>query len=248
MQHARDRADDALPRQRRRLHHPRGASAAAGALVERARQRGEHLRATRQHPRPGAQRLHEQQLPQLRARVESLQQHLETSAHARLPTLLPVIGPDHIHGEVLDRAIEHRQEAVLAVLEQVIERAPRHPRADRHPRDAHLRVAVLRDDLRRRAEHARALHLAHRHASLARAGPGRDQGGCGAPGDHAAPPGARQWTPRPHELMHRQPLISRPGPSPKSPTAKALEIRSRGKDPNPICSYRTVLTELPTRQ
>ena len=56
--------------------------------------------------------------------------------------------------------VEGRQEAVLAILEQLVERPPRDTRARHDVRDRHIPHALLAHQLHHRTEDSRALQLA----------------------------------------------------------------------------------------
>src|SRR6185437_4487995 len=62
---------------------------------------------------------------------------------------------------MLQRFVERGKETVLAILEDLIERAARDTRAADDMRDAYVRSATLGDLLYHRGEHTRALQLSY---------------------------------------------------------------------------------------
>ncbi len=84
------------------------------------------------------------------------------STPARRPSRQPILSRIRIADEradLLDGLVEHRQKAILPILEEVVERLARHPRPGDHLGDGQARVADLLDRLRRSGQHAAALNL-----------------------------------------------------------------------------------------
>src|SRR4030088_660840 len=69
-----------------------------------------------------------------------------------------------------DGVLEDRQEAVLAIAEQVIERAPRNTRPRHNPRDGDRAHTMLGHHTSHRRENPRALNLTDPHRPLPRHG------------------------------------------------------------------------------
>ncbi len=85
-----------------------------------------------------------------------------------------LVGLADKRAHVFDRLVERRQEAVLAIVEQVVEGLARDSRPADHLSDGHARVADLLDGLHGGREHPAALNLGHlstRQAVRARAQP-----------------------------------------------------------------------------
>ncbi len=67
--------------------------------------------------------------------------------------------PRQLPGERAEDVLQHRGQALLAVREQLIERAPRHPRARHHIRDRRVRPTQLIHRANRRRQQPRALDV-----------------------------------------------------------------------------------------
>ena len=89
------------------------------------------------------------------------------------PPALTSVGRERETGRACNNVIEGRQKAIFAIVEQVIERASRHPRPISHPRHGHLPVPILRHDRHGRAQHPRALRLRQLHTPTPRGHPRR---------------------------------------------------------------------------
>ena len=237
MNHAEHSTHDTLTRQHRKLTPttttpPTAASPRAIPLHHDTQPR-QNLRATPQHPRTRAQRIHDQQRTHPRLLIQEREQNTQTGTGLLPPTPhLPLIRAPHKIFHSQQRILERRQETILAIAEHVIERAPRHPRTTSHPRHAHTPIPKLRDNLHSGAQHPRTLHLRnlntttpHRHRPAHHAHPPTR-------GIPATPPGARetdtQWACRPYVSVKAR-LRSRVTPrgwrsSPRARQAVALPL------------------------
>src|SRR4029077_6646033 len=129
----------------------------APSLVDRVDQDIEHLRAAPQGTGTGAQSIHDQQRAQTRLVFQEPQQRPQPCSHLLPPSALRFVrGDDNARGQ-RQRVIERRQEAALAILEQLIERAPRSTRAGHYVGNSDVPHTVLTTDLDHRREHPPAL-------------------------------------------------------------------------------------------
>ncbi len=195
----------------------------AAILVQPRAQTPQHLRATREHPRTGGQRVDHEQRREVGLLVEEHEQLRERRADMRTPILTRAA-----RARALITRRSARAPARLARPRRSPGSSPRDPRTRqhrpccrRHPCARHCATDAPRplifsiDELgRRRAplylQHPRALHLGHARGALpprdTRPAPRGTRGarGIGALGDHATPPGAvarSRWACRPYACV-----------------------------------------------
>ena len=113
---------------------------------------------------PPLQRLHDTHPRQHRLTIEERQDHKQPS-RAPAPATPTRRGPRAaISSAIRSNSIpEHRQKAILAIREQVIERPPRYPCTRGYMRHRRARIPRLPDRRHRRAQKPRTLHLSHLH-------------------------------------------------------------------------------------
>ena len=143
-------------------------------LIDHARQTRENLLAALQHPRAATQRLHHTHPRERRLTIEERTESptgRHAPAHARQdhPAPPPRAHPRPPPSDIL----QQRRQARLAILEQLIERAPRDPRARRDLLDRRLRIPELLDRANRARQQPRTLNLQPTSSRAARPPPDR---------------------------------------------------------------------------
>ncbi len=157
--HARvqDRAQRADNRSRHRL----GNRALAWGLFEDGYEEGaQHLRVARpalDADRPGRTHLHRYQARRVWAVAGGFEQRAHDRVDLQRPLLLGVVGSDDPRGQPPDQLVVRRQQALLLVLEVLVEAAPRHARSSDQIGDRGRHEAALVDRLDRGLIQALAL-------------------------------------------------------------------------------------------
>ena len=161
MQDGEDRPDDAFGGHVGRfLGGPGDAGAGAGPpLVDHVLQLCEDLRAALEHAGARPQGLHHADPCQAGLLVHEAQHREQARADALPPARLPLVGLADERAELVHGLVEDGEEAVLAVLEEVVEGLTGDPRSGDHLGDGQARVADFLHRLRSRREHAAALNL-----------------------------------------------------------------------------------------
>ena len=129
--------------------------------LDHPHQAGDHLLATVQRTRTCGEALDDQQTGRGAVAVQEPEQRGQARAHPSQPRAAGAIGGSDNARRVLQGLLECRQEAVLAIVEDLIEGAPRHARAPDDVSDADVGGAALGDLLDHRGEHPCPLDLGY---------------------------------------------------------------------------------------
>ena len=122
---------------------------------------GQHLRAPLQYAGPRPQSLHYADSREAWLVVHKQQHRKHSGAQAIAPARLVRVSFADKRADLLDGLIEHCEEAILPILEEVVERLAGHPRPCNHLRNGEAGITNLLDRLRGRRQHATALDLRH---------------------------------------------------------------------------------------
>jgi hypothetical protein len=101
--------------------------------------------------------------PQPRLLLKEAKERDQTRPHTLTPQNTPRTPHKHTLTSETQRSLKRRQKTLLAISEQVIERAPRDTRARDHVRDAHARHPPLTTLIDHPSENPRALKLGELH-------------------------------------------------------------------------------------
>jgi len=129
------------------------------AFVHDGDDSGEDAAAALKRPGSRSERLHDHEPAHTGLIVEDFEQRDQCGSDLRPPRAGVLIRGNDLAGDARDRVVERGQEAVLAILEQLVERTPRDARAGDDARDRHIGGATLSDDIDHRGENPRALDL-----------------------------------------------------------------------------------------
>src|SRR6185437_6064076 len=110
-----------------------------------------------QHASVARQGLAHQQPSEPGLLVKETQKGRQSAPDPLAPRPLRTISREHTRGDERQGILERRKEAVVAIGEHLIERAPRHTRTRHHMRDRDIRRAPLARDVEHRREDPRAL-------------------------------------------------------------------------------------------
>jgi hypothetical protein len=158
---------------------------------------GQDLLTTLQHPRTTTQRLHHNHPRQHRLTIQKRQDHPQPLAHTLTPPKLVEIRRRQLTLDPLNHALQRREQTILTTIEQVIERAPRHPRTTSHITHRHTRITQLIHRTQRPSQQPRTLNTHHTRTrqttTTTTTTTLRTHNRIRTPGDQATPPGARQY-------------------------------------------------------
>jgi hypothetical protein len=156
MDHRQGAADDSLSGQGRRLA---ATPCYAAALLDGGDKHGEYGRAARGDEWSRLERLDDAHAGNVGLGVEPLQEDGERAADALTPVALCFIGSDDGLSESLDGRVEGGQEALVAIVEELVEGATRDAGALADTTYARVLEALLSEDFHERQEHPPSLHL-----------------------------------------------------------------------------------------
>ena len=123
--------------------------------------RSQDLGASFEHPRTGAERLDDAHPRETGLVVHEAQEREQAGADAVAPARLGQVGLADELRQLVDGLIEGGEEAVLAILEEVVEGLARDARAPDHLRNGQACIADLLDGLDGGRQHPGALDLGH---------------------------------------------------------------------------------------
>ena len=156
------RANQTLTSQRRTIRHPTP-TLNTTTLIHDPRQQCQHLPTTLQHLRSPTQHLHHTHPRQRRLTIQKTQDRPQTTTHTLTPRQPTQTRSHNPRSDELHDIVEDRQQTIIAISEQVIERAPRHPRTSSDTRNRRTPITQLIHHRHSSTKQPRTLHLRHPH-------------------------------------------------------------------------------------